>query len=131
MAAESFLKIVEYIDNQNTIEDKRLIFNHKIVIMTFEYFISGLTIVSSLAIKVIGYPAQIKAIHKNKSVEGVSLTLSILSVIAYICWTIHGIIHKDPVVFWGQALGVIMSIIVLLQVLYFRQRKNKNENKDL
>lgn len=99
--------------------------------MTFEYFISGLTIVSSLAIKVIGYPAQIKAIQKNKSVEGVSLTLSILSVVAYICWTIHGILKNDPVVFWGQALGVIMSIIVLLQVLYFRKRKNKNDKTDL
>lgn len=95
--------------------------------MTFEYFIGGLTIVSSLAIKVIGYPAQIKEIQTKKSVEGVSLTLSILSVVAYVSWTIHGIIHNDKVLIWGQSLGVVMSNIVLLQVLYFRRRKNNDE----
>ena len=91
--------------------------------MTFAYIIGLLTIITSLAVKVIGYPAQIIEIQKSKSVQGVSLTLSILSVITYVCWTIHGIIQKDMVVVWSQSLGIVMSIIVLWQVIYFRQTK--------
>ena len=90
--------------------------------MTVEYIVSGLTIISSLAVKVIGYPAQIKQIQTTKSVDGVSLTLSVLSVVAYVSWTVHGIIQKDNVLILGQAIGVVVSIIVLSQVLYYGRR---------
>ena len=92
--------------------------------MTFAYIVGLLTIITSLAVKVIGYPAQIIEIRKTKSVKGVSFILSALSVLTYLCWTIYGILQKDRVVVLGQSLGVIMSIIVLLQVVYYRRTKD-------
>ena len=92
--------------------------------MTIEYIVGGLTIASALAVKVIGYPAQIRQIQTTKSVDGVSLILSIVSVFAYLCWTIHGILENDKVLIFGQGLGVIVSSIFLGQVLYYRRKRN-------
>ena len=65
--------------------------------MTFAYIIGILTIITSLAVKIIGYPTQILQIHKSKRVDNISLTLAITSFITYVCWTIHGIIKNDVV----------------------------------
>jgi len=90
---------------------------------TFAYIIGILTVITSLAVKIIGYPAQIFEIKKKMSVEGISLTLSTTSFITYICWTIHGILQNDNVIIIGQSLGVLMSGIVLWQVIIYRKKR--------
>ena len=93
--------------------------------MTFAYIIGILTIITSLAVKIIGYPTQILQIHKRKRVDNISLTLAITSFITYVCWTIHGIIKNDVVVIAGQSLGIFTSGILLFQILKYRKPKNK------
>lgn len=93
--------------------------------MTFAYIIGILTIITSLAVKIIGYPTQILQIHKSKRVDNISLTLAITSFITYVCWTIHGIIKNDVVVIAGQSLGIFTSGILLFQILKYRKPKNK------
>ncbi len=89
--------------------------------MTFAYIIGILTIITSLAVKVIGYPTQIIQIQKSKRVDGVSLALAITTFVTYVCWTIHGFIKQDFVVIGGQSLGVLTSGIVLIQVIKYRK----------
>ncbi|UBB89934.1 hypothetical protein J4771_00865 [Candidatus Kaistella beijingensis] len=94
--------------------------------MTFAYIIGILTVVTSLAVKIIGYPTQIMKIHKNKNVDNLSITLAIISFVTYICWTIHGIIKNDVVVIAGQSLGIVTSGILLFQILKYRNTNHKN-----
>ncbi|WP_124643236.1 SemiSWEET family transporter [Amniculibacterium aquaticum] len=94
--------------------------------MTFAYIIGILTVLTSLAVKIIGYPSQILQIHKNKKVDNISLTLAITSFVTYVCWTIHGIIKNDVVVIAGQSLGILTSGILLFQILKYRNTNHKN-----
>lgn len=94
--------------------------------MTFAYIIGILTVATSLAVKIIGYPNQILQIHKSKKVDNISLTLAVTSFITYVCWTIHGILKKDVVVIAGQSLGIVTSGILLFQILKYRKNNLKN-----
>ena len=93
--------------------------------MTFAFIIGILTVVTSLAVKLIGYPAQIVQIQKNKKVDGLSLTLAIISFVTYICWTLHGLIKHDNVIIAAQSLGVLTSGVVLWQIIKYRKPKTK------
>lgn len=93
--------------------------------MTFAYIIGILTVVTSLAVKIIGYPTQIMKVHKSKNADNLSITLATISFITYICWTIHGIIKQDFVVIAGQSLGIVTSGILLFQILKYRNHKNQ------
>lgn len=93
--------------------------------MKFELvtIIGVLTVVSSYAIKFIGFPDQIRKIIKSKSVEGLSVPLFIFSFISYVLWTIYGIIKNDWVIILGQSVGVIVAGIVLYQIAKLKRRK--------
>lgn len=78
------------------------------------------TIVTSIAVKVIGMPHQIRENQRRRSVEGVSLPLWVLSLASYLCWTAHGLLRGDWVVVSGQALGVVFSAAVLWQIWRYR-----------
>lgn len=93
--------------------------------MKFELvtIVGVLTVASSYAIKLIGFPDQIRKIFKFKSVEGLSVPLFVFSFISYILWTIYGIIKNDWVIIWGQSVGVIVAGIVLYQIIKLKKRK--------
>lgn len=93
--------------------------------MTFAYIIGLLTVITSLAVKVIGYPTQILQIQKSKRVDGLSLTLAIISFITYVCWTLHGLIKQENVIIAAQSLGVLTSGVVLWQIIKYRKPKTK------
>jgi uncharacterized protein with PQ loop repeat len=97
--------------------------NKKFDTMTFAFIIGILTIVSSLSVKLIGYPAQIVKIQKNKKVDGLSITLAIISFVTYIFWTLHGIVKQDNVIIVAQSMGVFTSGIVLFQIIKYRKTK--------
>ena len=75
--------------------------------------IGAMTIVSSFALKFIGFPSQIRTIQKSKSTEGVSLTLFVIAFINYILWTLHGVVKNDWVTIIGQGIGIFVSGIAL------------------
>lgn len=80
------------------------------------------TVVTSIAVKVIGMPHQLREHHRRKSTEGTSAPLWWLSLASYICWTLHGLLKGDWVVVSGQALGVVLSAAVLWQVWLYRRK---------
>lgn len=93
--------------------------------MKFEIItiVGFLTVISSYAIKLIGFPHQIKKLKKSKSVEGISIPLFIFSFISYVLWTIYGIIKKDWVIIWGQSVGIIVSGIILIQIAKYKNNR--------
>jgi MtN3 and saliva related transmembrane protein len=93
--------------------------------MKFELvtIIGVLTVASSYAIKLIGFPDQIRKIINSKSIEGLSIPLFVFSFISYVLWTIYGIVKNDWVIIWGQSVGVIVAGIVLYQIMKLKGRK--------
>jgi len=92
--------------------------------ITFEAIISTLTLISTLSVKLIGFPNQIQKVRKAGHIEGVSIIYFALGFITYTLWTIHGIVKNDNTVILGQGMGVIASGILLV-VLYKTAKKSK------
>jgi uncharacterized protein with PQ loop repeat len=92
--------------------------------ITLEAIVSTLTLVSTLAVKLIGFPSQIHKVRKAGHIEGVSVLYFVLGFITYALWTILGIIKNDTTVILGQGVGVIASGI-LLYVLYITARREQ------
>ncbi|MDO8594088.1 MAG: PQ-loop repeat-containing protein [bacterium] len=94
------------------------------------------TIVGVLAVffsflaKVVGHPDQMVKNYRRKSTEGVAISMFVTSFLAYLFYTIHGILRKDWVVILGQALGVVTTGIILGQALYYRSRKIEPNTKN-
>ncbi|NEV93021.1 hypothetical protein G3567_02525 [Psychroflexus sp. YR1-1] len=84
----------------------------------FEQIISILTVISTLSVKLIGVPSQIRKIHKNKSIENISTLHFTLSFTSYVLWTIHGLQTFDYVIIIGQGVGVITSGVLLALILH-------------
>jgi uncharacterized protein with PQ loop repeat len=87
--------------------------------------VGGITLVLTILIKVVGFPDQIRQNYRRKSTEGVSSRLYLLSFLTYLFWTLHGILQKDIVVVLGQSLGVLTSGIILYQIVAYRRRGAK------
>jgi len=92
-------------------------------IITFAGVIGFLTLVIGILVKIIGLPDQIKKNYNRKSTEGLSTPFMILSLIAYLLWTIHGIIQKDMVLVFGQGLGILTVGVILYQIYVYRNKE--------
>lgn len=90
--------------------------------LNFAIIIGFLTVFFGIVVKVIGFPAQIKTNYKRKSTKGLSTTFIVLSFIAYLLWTMHGIIRNDPVLYIGQGVGIITTGIILYQIWAYRNK---------
>jgi uncharacterized protein with PQ loop repeat len=96
------------------------------MMITFEEVISTLTLISTLAVKLIGFPSQIHKVRKAGSIESVSVVYFVLGFVTYSLWTIHGIVSHDTTVIVGQGMGVLASG-VLLAVLYSVAKKASSQ----
>ncbi|MFT3947933.1 MAG: SemiSWEET family transporter [Agriterribacter sp.] len=90
--------------------------------MTFEAVISTLTVIASLAVKLIGAPSQIKLLLKTKNSQNISVLQWILVVTSYVLWLLHGIVKNDITVIIGQGIGVLTSGVILFFIVKFRKK---------
>lgn len=84
--------------------------------MTFEQLIPILTVVTTISVKLIGIPSQIRKIHLTKSVESISILHFSLGFMAYVLWIIHGVLKMDWTInYWTinrhYYLGALLSVI--------------------
>lgn len=93
--------------------------------MNFEQIISIATVVSTLSVKLIGFPDQMRKVRKTKDISSISIPTFVMIFITYILWTIHGIQKNDKTIIIGQGIGVISSGI-LLGFLFYYWRRTKN-----
>ncbi len=93
---------------------------------TFEAIISTLTLVSTLSVKLIGFPSQIRKVRIAGNIESVSVLHFSLSFITYSLWTIHGVVKQDNTVIIGQGLGVIAAGALLIVLFQTAKKSKKN-----
>ena len=82
-----------------------------------------LTIVSTLILKIVGFPHQVKENYIRKSTKGVSTIFFALIFWCYSLWTLYGILKKDIVVSIGHGIGIIVTGIILIQIIIYRKNK--------
>lgn len=97
--------------------------------MTFEQIISYLTVVSTFAVKLIGFPSQIRKVRKVGHIDGVSILYFFLAFVAYVLWTVHGILKNDYTIIVGQSLGVIGTGILLIVLFKMAVKKSMSQHK--
>lgn len=90
--------------------------------ITFAGVIGFLTLVIGILVKIMGLPDQIRKNSSRKSTEGLSTTFMVLSFVAYLLWTLHGILQKDTVLIIGQGLGILTTGIILVQIYLYRKK---------
>ena len=95
--------------------------------MSFEQIISILTVITTISVKVIGIPSQIRKIHKTKSVESISILHFGLGFLAYLLWTIHGVLKMDWTIIIGQSIGIVTSGFLLCVIIYYREKVIQKE----
>jgi len=94
--------------------------------MTTIELIGSITLILSILTKIIGFPSQAKLLMKSKKTENISISLYSLTFLAYISWTIHGILKNDYTIIFGQGLGILTSGFVLGQIIYYRRNEKKS-----
>lgn len=92
--------------------------------ITLAGFVGFMTVALGILVKVIGFPDQIRRNYRNKSTAGLSTTFVILSFLAYLFWTLHGILVNDMVVIIGQGLGIITTGAILFQIYIYKKNNN-------
>nr|WP_121271723.1 SemiSWEET family transporter [Pedobacter schmidteae] len=92
----------------------------------FIQFIAVMTVVGSIAIKLVGIPDQIRMLLKTNEVGNISLLNYWLSLITYFFWTIHGMIKQDLVIIIAQSLGVITTGILLAIIFRIKRKKKQH-----
>jgi len=98
--------------------------------VSFEAIIGISTMIWAFVVKLVGFPSQIFKIKKNKSTKDISTAYFLIGFIAYILWTIHGLIKHDIVLIIGQGLGIITSGIILGQIVYYRVKSNNTKKNN-
>ncbi|MCR4311036.1 MAG: PQ-loop repeat-containing protein [Candidatus Taylorbacteria bacterium] len=94
----------------------------------FATIIGILAVIFSFLAKIVGHPDQMLKNYRRKSTEGVAISMFITSFLAYLFYTIHGILQKDWVVISGQSLGVFTTGIILWQAFYYRKKNSDKTN---
>ena len=95
--------------------------------LTLASVVGFFTVVIGVIVKIIGLPDQIRKNLRRKSTEGLSTTFMLLSFVAYVLWTLHGILINDLVLIIGQGLGIITTAIIIGQIFIYRKRKKQIE----
>lgn len=91
--------------------------------MSLEHFVGTATVISSLAGRFVGYPAQIRLILKTRMVGNLSVTLHTIGFISCLLWTWHGWLNGDWVILLTQGLaGIAATGSMLFLIWRFRPR---------
>jgi uncharacterized protein with PQ loop repeat len=97
--------------------------------MKYMALIPILTTVLSIAVKIIGLPAQIKNNHRRKTTEGLSISFMVFTLLSYAMWVVHGVQIHDNALVIGQGLGVVASGVIIYQMFIYRKnRRSKSES---
>jgi uncharacterized protein with PQ loop repeat len=92
--------------------------------------VSTLTLVSTLSVKLIGFPSQIRKVRKAGNLEGISVTHFTLGFVTYALWTLHGVMRHDLTVILGQGLGVVASGSLLVVLFKVSKRGRRQSGPD-
>ncbi len=82
-----------------------------------------LATIASLTIIVLGLPAQIIKNYQRKSCDGIAPSLIYSSCFTYALWSIYGWTKPDWFLVIAQTPGLILILIILFQLIYYRKKR--------
>lgn len=97
-----------------------------------ENFIAISVLISSVVLKCIGIPHQVKKLYQYKNSENFSLLYYGLLDFTYLLWIFHGVYKKDWTIVTTSIIGVIATSVVVFLIIYYRQKKigpDSHQNK--
>lgn len=83
-----------------------------------------LATIASLAIVLLGLPAQIVKNYKRKSCEGIAPSLIYAACFTYTLWSLYGWTKPDWFLAVAQTPGCVLAFIILFQIFYYRKRRH-------
>lgn len=89
-------------------------------------FITILTTVMSVFVKLVGLPDQIRSNYRRKTTDGLSNWFMICTLLSYMMWVVHGIQVHDEALIIGQGLGVVASAAIIYQMFIYRKNRKVN-----
>jgi uncharacterized protein with PQ loop repeat len=92
--------------------------------MEITAIVAVLTAAISIAVKVVGFPDQIRSNYRRKSTAGLSSWFIVTAFISYILWTVHGFQVHDKALIIGQGLGVLTTGVIVVQLVVYRKPKS-------
>ncbi len=97
--------------------------------MSLEHLVGTATVISSLAGRFVGYPAQIRLIIKTRMVSNLSVTLHSIGFVSCLLWTWHGWLNGDWVILLTQGLaGIAATGSMLFLIWRYRPRRMAGEH---
>lgn len=74
----------------------------------------------TLLYTLLGLPSQIWKNYQNKSIEGISLSMTILLCLTFTTWVVYGWVMKDIYIIISNTTGGIGGYAILFQFFHFR-----------
>jgi uncharacterized protein with PQ loop repeat len=97
--------------------------------VNLEHFVATATVISSLAGRFVGYPAQIRLIVRTRVVSNVSVSLYLIGFLSCVLWTWHGWLIHDWVILLTQGIAGIAATGSMLFLLWrYRPRALADES---
>ena len=97
--------------------------------MSLEHFVGTATVISSLAGRFVGYPAQIRLIVKTRMVGNLSVALHGIGFVSCLLWTWHGWLNRDWVILLTQGMaGIAATGSMLFLIWRYRPRRVAGEH---
>lgn len=90
-----------------------------------EHIIEIAVLVSSVLLKCVGMPDQVRKLYKTKNSSGFSLLYYILLDVTYLLWIIHGSYKNDWVVISTSIIGAIATSVIVLLVIKYKPNNKK------
>lgn len=77
----------------------------------------------SLAIVLIGIPAQILENYRRKSCDGIAPPLIYSACLTYTLWSIYGWMKPDWFLVVAQTPGCVLAFVLLFQLFHYRKKR--------
>jgi uncharacterized protein with PQ loop repeat len=71
---------------------------------------------------IFGLPSQLLKNYRNKSVEGVSLFMSIMLVFVFLSWVLYALAKNDYYILISNTPGFIGSLVLVVQFYLYRKK---------
>ena len=90
-----------------------------------ENFVALMVLVSSVFLKCVGMPDQVRKLYKSKNSKGFSLVYYIALEITYLLWIAHGSYKKDWVVISTSILGATATGVIVFLIIKYRPKQGE------
>ncbi|MFA6094352.1 MAG: SemiSWEET family transporter [Candidatus Paceibacterota bacterium] len=81
-----------------------------------------ITVILSLIVTGLGLTSQVRKNHARKSMVGLSYFYFSILAVSYSFWSIYGLLQKDLVLIIPMTLGAIMSWVVVIQFIIYKNK---------